>query len=320
MKLAFLSPCASGKIDGTVQHQIIDRLPNRVSLSEADVVVVPVSYFPTIRFNRELAAMRKPWICLDFCEYGPTWDKQDTLLWGKNHEQAEDFQGEEWTLFDNWVRSFPPILTFKRELLQTDACSTIKPLEFLCHLEPYPIQTKAQYDARPLEVSFTWGYSHSSRPRLHGDIFKGMATHGLGVISDLDHFHPHFDNHPPKRNWASIHIPWYARKPIADIMWLNERSKIGVSCWGRGLKSFRSSEMRSTIHALPWDDLAWSFPWIHGENCLQFRDQHEFQNLEHFTHRDDLYEIYCESEANLDRYRPQRYIHEYLLPAIQEVL
>lgn len=320
MKLHVLSPCATGKIDGTVKHQIIDRLPNQVSLSEADVVVVPVSYFPRITISDDILSLNKPYILLDYCEYGPTWDEKETILWGKNHSAATDYQDVDWRCFDDWVNYNPPILTFKRELLQKNACSTIKPLEFICHLEPYPIQTREQYDARPLECSFTWGYSHESRPRLHGDIFKAMATHSLGVISDWDQFHPHFSNNPPARTWATIHVPWYARKPIADVMWLNERSKIGVSCYGRGLKSFRSSEMRSTIHALPEDNLAWSFPWVHGQNCLKFRNGHEFEDLEQFTHRDDLYEIYCASEANLDHYRPHRYIQEYLLPAIQEVL
>lgn len=320
MKLHILSPCASGKIDGTVKHQIIDRLPNQVSLSEADVVVVPVSYFPRITISDGVLNLKKPYVLLDYCEYGPTWDQRETILFGRNHSTATDYQDVDWRCFDDWVRDNPPILTFKRELLQKDACSTIKPLEFICHLDPYPVQTKEEYNARPLEVSMVWGFSHEARPRLHGDIFKGMATHSLGVISDWDQFHPHFCNNPPDRTWATIHVPWYARKPIADVMWLNERSKIGVSCYGRGLKSFRSSEMRSTIHALPEDDLAWSFPWVHGQNSLKFRNGHEFEDLEAFTHRNDLYEIYCASEANLDHYRPHGYIHEYLLPAIQEVL
>lgn len=320
MKLHVLSPCATGKIDGTVKHQIIDRLQNQVSLSEADVVVVPVSYFQWIRLDLDLVHLKKPWVCIDFMEYGPTWDVTETLLLGKNHNQATDYQDAGWLALNDWVKDHPPILTFKRELLQKDACSTIKPLEFICHLEPYPLHDRNQYASRPFELSFCWGYSHESRPRLHGDIFKAMATHSLGVISDWDQFHPHFSNNPPARNWATMHVPWYARKPIADVMWLNERSKIGVSCYGRGLKSFRSSEMRSTIHALPEDDLAWSFPWVHGHNCLKFRNGHEFEDLEQFTHRDDLYEIYCASEENLDHYRPYRYIHEYLLPAIQEVL
>lgn len=318
MKLSILSPDATGKIDGTVQHQILDRLPNKVSLEEADVVIVPVSYFPRIRFNPRLRDIRKPYVLLNFCEYGSVWKMDRSLFIGRDDEAVYDC--EEWEYFAGWVRANPPALTFQRELLQADSCSTILPIEFLCHLEHYPVQKAEEYNARPIEVSFCWGFSHESRPRLHGEIFRAMSTHGIGVISDWDQFHPHFSNNPPARTWFTHHSPWYARKPMADIMWLNERSKIGVSCYGNGRKSFRSAEMRSTIMAMPEDNLCWSFPWVHGQNCLKFRDGHEFEDLEEFTHRDDLYDIYVAGEENLDRYRPNRYIHEYLLPAIQSIL
>jgi|SRR5882757_4474441 len=313
MKIAILSPDATGKIDGTIQHQILDNLPNVTSSHhDADVVIIPVSFFPDIKFNNRLNDIRKPYVLLDFMEYGSAWDQVDTHIFGRN--KASNIQTPDWNRFDDWVRSNPPKMTFKRELLSKDACSTINPIEFLCYLDRHPTQTQEEYNARPLEVSFIWGYSWESRPRLHGDIFKGMSTHSLGVISGWDQFHPHFDHNPPTRNWATCHVPWYARKPMADVLWMNERSKIGVSCRGHGVKNFRNGEMRSTIMAMPEDDLAWSYPWIHGVNCLRFRNGHEFEDIEAFTRRDDLYEIYLNGQENLDNYRTDKYIPNYILP------
>jgi hypothetical protein len=313
MRIAILSPDATGKIDGTVHSQILDHLPGVTTiLHGADLVIVPVSYFPDIQFNPRLNEIKQPWVLMDFMEYGSAWDQVDTHIFGRN--KASILQTAGWNRFDDWVNANPPKLIFKRELLAKDACSTIKPIEFLCYLDRHPIQAREEYNARPLDVSFIWGFSSAMRPRLHGDIFKGMSTHGIGVISDWDQFHPHFCHNPPSRTWATCHIPWYARKPIADVMWMNERSKIGVSCFGNGLKSFRSSEMRSTIMAMPEDNLEWSYPWIHGENCLRFRDGHEFSDLMDFTSRDDLYDIYLKCQENLENYRIDKYIPNYILP------
>jgi hypothetical protein len=321
MKLAIVSPLASNQIDGTIKHQLLDNLPNVVANQEqADAVIIPVSYFPDIEVNPRLYQIRKPVILVDYMEYGSSWNGEDTHIFGRNHHIAGCLQTPGWIHFSEWVKNNPPKLIFKRELLQKDACSTIKPISFLCHLERHPIQSREEYNARPLEVSFIWGFSHESRPRLHGAIFQAMATHGLGVISGWDQFHPHFEHNPPARNWATVHVPYYARHSMADVMWMNERSKIGVSCYGNGKVCFRTSEMRSTLMAMPEDNIAFPYQWVHGVNCLKFRNGHEFEDLEAFTRREDLYDIYVAGEANLDRYRPDRFIPEYFLPSIQSAL
>jgi len=323
MKIHILSPDGRGQIDGTVTKTLLDFLPQRVaSLHEADVVVVPISFYPDYTFNQELRSVgQRPWVMIDFTEYGSSWNQaaRTHLFGGTAETPANLLENGQWGVLHAFAAEKPPAAYFKRELLHRDRSERVHPVEFPCSLPPSVTNRKEDFDARPIEVFNCWGYSHASRPRLHGDIFHGMATHGLEVLSDWEQV-----NHlvPGKRNWVSIYSPWFVRKNIGQILSVQDKSKISVSLPGAGTKCFRSAESPlNSIMALPFDDLAWSYPWVDGLNCLRLTQGGEFTDLELFAASGAAtHAIYVESQENLDRYRSRRYVNEYILPTIEKSL
>lgn len=326
MKLHILSPCASGQIDGTIKNQILDRLPNLVdSVLAADAVVLPISFFANYQFNEALYKLKgKPLIVVDFLEYSTFWNGEETHLLGKNLQVAKNlFNKPEWMKLDGWLAANPPAMYFKRELLNRDRTDRVRPIEFLCYLDIPPVQSRAEFDARPFEVFHCWGYSHHTRPQLHAWIFEeGMARRGLGVISDWSHAYPYMQS-PQKRTWVSIYSPHYVRKPIAEMLWWHERSKIMVSLPGAGYKCFRSAEVVNSVHALMGEnDIAWSYPWEHGVNAIHLKWSLQGSVLWEVTTFEMhlLYDIYVAGQETLRKYQPENYIRDYLIPAIKGAL
>lgn len=313
-----MSPDAAARVDGTIQAHLLSGFQN-VSSSphDCDVILVPISTFADYRFNPKLRDIKKPWVLLDFLEYEWCFDMQNhcTHLFGLNTRECRWLSPAWWDLCD-FVRDNPPALYLKRELLAQDVSDTVKPVDWPCSLGELPLQTEDAFNSRSIEVFHCFGFSHPSRPRLHSDIFRAMTTHGIGVISELDHFQGYFQN-PSARTWASIYSPWYARKPIHDILWFQERSKMSVSLPGCGKKCFRMAEAPvHTIMALPWDDLAWSYEWADGENCIRLDSTHLFDDLDEATKRADLFKIYVRSQETIALYRTEAYAANYLTPLI----
>lgn len=317
-RIHILSPDATGARDGTVQAGLLDYLPNQVgSVLEADVVIVPISFLATYRFNDELNKLKKPYVLLDFCEFG--WDAGDKEN-RFGHSMVQTFghlSTPDYIRFDKWVMENPPVLALKRELFKRHQTDAMLPVEFPCQMEIPPIQTKEEFDKRPLEVFICFGLSHPSRFRLHGEIFQNAHRNGIHVVDDWadeDHF--------GKRTWATIYSPWYRRRLMSDVMRWNMMSKISVSLWGAGKKCFRHT-MESpvgSILALPSDNLAWAFIWQHGVNCIRLDDGHEADSLLNATTRQDLYEIYRNGQCTVARYCSKRYLDEYIMTEIKRVL
>lgn len=314
--ICVLSADESGQIDGTVQKLLIDYLPV-VSKSEADVAIVFISYLHVFKFSEQLLHINKPIVLVDFTEYG--WDFGDkNNQWGTGaHRDCGHLNTPEYALFDAWVQDRPPVLTFQRELQQRDRSPIRLPVEWPCDVPAVPLQTKEEFDARPMEVLFVWGLSNPSRPRLHGDIFRNSHDCGINVLSDWRD-----DGHFEKRNWAALYSPHWRRTHINEVHRWNQRAKISVSLPGAGAKCFRHT-MESpvgSIMALPFDTLAWSFEWLHLVNCIRLVPGHEFTSLESVTHCGDLWDIYRWGQATVDRWRPARYVSEYIMPAIASIL
>ncbi len=311
------------RIDGSIQSNILDHFHYIVSSpAKADVCLVPISFFHDYKFNPRLWDISdKPWVMIDFLEYEWCYfnEKNETHLFGKNTNDCR-WLNPNWEPLDEWVRNHPPILYFKRELLEKDASDTVKPVEWPAYLPDMPMQSEEEFNNRPLEVFSNWGFSHPSRPTLHSKIFEGM-NHGIGVISEASQFEPYLRDHPHARTWMSVFCPWFSRVPIADLSFYQRRAKLTVALHGCGKKCFRHSEAPvESIMALQEDRLAWSFPWVHGENCIRLRNGHEFEDLNEATKRDDLYRIYRSSQETIARYRGGAYVRDYLLPLIQSKL
>ncbi len=309
----YLMPFAvDGNIDPTVEHGILDHLPTRVqSESQADCVIVVVSYVGDYKFNPMLAKVRKPVILLDFIEGG--WDAgEKPNLLGYSLQDFGHLNTPEWARLTQWVRDIEPRLYFKRELHRRDRVSNRAPIEYPCRMEVPPLQSKEEFNARPIEVFSSWGLSNPSRQRLHGDIFRRAHDTGIHVVDAWDQ-----DNRFEGRTWATIHSPWFNRKPLEEVMRWQRRAKISVSMPGAGVKCFRSAESPvDSIMALHEDSLAWSFPWTHLENCIRLEPGNEFNSLYKVASLNMLYDTYCASRENILRYTSERYAREYLLPLI----
>ena len=322
MRTHVISPDLHGRIDGTISANLLSGFPDQSSSRhDCDVILVPISYFGDFQFNPVLKEIDRPYAILDYVEMEWCYfdEKNETHLFGRNTRDCR-WLNPHWHAFCDWVRDHPPAMYFKRELLRSDVSDKVKPIDWPCYLASSPFQSENEFNSRPIEVFFSWGFSHPSRPRLHAEIFKAMTTHGIGVLSETDQFSGYFKG-PCARTWASIFSPWYTRKPIADIVWYQARSKMSVSLPGCGKKCFRHSEAPvATIMALPLDDLAWSYAWMHGENCIRLVPEREFEDLDSATKRDDLYRIYVHSQETIEKYRTKPYVFDYLIPLIEGVM
>ena len=323
MRIFIQSPDGAKQIDGSVNDNLLKHLPNRVgSRYEADVVVIPISMYHNYTFNDELVHITQPIAIIDFIEYEWNYwsETSDTHLLGKNTHSCRWLAKDSWYQFDNWVASKRVVMYLKRELAKKDVTDNVKPIEWACYLPGGHLHSKDEFNSRRMEVFNCWGYSNPARADLHADIFKGINTHGLGVIAQFDHYDTYFA-HERARAWMSVYAPHWSRRNILDNMRFQENAKLTVSLPGAGQKCFRSTEAPvSSIMAMQQDDLAWSYDWTHGVNCIRFNKGNAFPELEAATHRDDLYDIYMGSLETVDKYRSQRYANEYVYPLIKNAL
>ncbi len=320
MKIFIESADSQLRVDGSVRCNLLNYFNHATSQTDADICVVPVSFFHDFKFNVRLLDITIPVVVLDMLEYEWCYfdETNETHLFGKNTADCR-WLNPHWLPLDDWLRNNPPLMYFKRELLKKDETDTVKPCEWLAYLPDAPFDSEDDFNKRPIEVFYNFGFSHPNRMILYGDIFsKGVINHGLGIISEASQYDGYFKN-PAARTWVANFCPWFSRVGIADIVWWQKRAKITPSLFGCGRKCFRHGEVVDSIMAKQIDDLAWSFPWTE-ENSILLRPGHEFEDLESATHRTDLYSIYKAGHANVDRYRGKRYVNEYMMPAIEGAL
>lgn len=336
MKLAIFSPDKGGTIEGALTSRLLRHIPT-VDIGEADVILIPISRIPHFEFNPQLEGIRGKTVLLDMIEYGANdWDRQHTHIWGKGLDGFSTFdcmKRGEWERFDRWLKDHPPILTLKRELLQADVSPTLRPLDYTCYLPSPSLESPEAFNSRPLDVFFSWGHSHEGRRRVQGEIWKQSSHKGYEVISSWDQFSV-LQRGDAGRVWAAIYCPHYTRVDISQVMQWQGQSKLSLSLPGAGVKCFRSAESPvNSIMVLQEDTLAWAYPWVHGVNCIRvFKESESFDSMRGLVgdeevpamiealQRDDLFSIYAESLRTIDKYRPENYIRDYILPAIQSVL
>lgn len=302
---------STGTID-SVYHTLIRHL--NLSMN-----IVLVSWDENFTFNNELKKI-KDYVLMCYCEYGYDWDleKSGSHIWGKNSAKFPRYYTGDWVKFDNWVKENPPKVTFKRELLAKDVSHEIKPVDYPATVNPYPIQTKEEFLNRPITGSYYFGRSHEGRLILHGNIWVGATKYGYSVCDNLNYFN-HFMHHEQGKKYVSFNIPHYVRQPIETIMTINGLSKIGIVPFGAGIKTFRAAEVCCNAVMLMWeDDLAWSFDWVHGVNCLKCKQGEEVETIENWASDERLYSIYVEGVKNWENYRTENYINNYLLPIINK--
>lgn len=347
MTFNVISPDVNGTIEGVINQHLLSYLPTSFT---PDATIVPLSRSdPNFKFDQSLYNIKGPVILVDFFEYNAhEWDRMSTHIWGQGAIDKyraffdHSVNTMEWRKVDKWVSECPPAAVFKRELLAKDVTPTLLPIDYPCYILPQPLQTKSEYMARPLDVLFHWGYSHAGRRRVHGDIFKKARDYGYDIITEFSQLGRHIEcRHPtdPKNLWASVYTPHFDRVDISRVVEMTGKSKITLSMPGNGVKCFRHTEAPvNSVMAMHDDNLAWSIPWTHNINCLKisidkkseynpslmmriggFNEEVE-EMWEALNCGTDLYGLYCESLQHIDRYRSERYVKEYFIPAVEKIL
>lgn len=296
------------------------------------VPIVQISSLQDYVFNPSLYEL-KEWILADFCEYGAN-DFNDgiTHVWGVNIELFPKAQTEEWKKFDQFVKDNPPALIFKRELLKDCNTENVYPINFPCLWEIPAIQTKFEFESRPLEVFNVWGYSHELRRMLHGEIFINAVKRNRAVIDNFSHLSEEIKD--KRKKWLTVFTPWHSRYDMKDVLSWQGLSKLSVSLPGAGFVCFRHSEACINSAMVMRDDpVRWSYDWINGENCIKFpvgKDadsirgitgaKQAIETIEEALNNPLLYEIYCEGVNTCHKYSLHNYVSNYIEPIIKKHL
>jgi len=301
--ITLLSSDAAGQIDGTAMSNLYGHLPKG-----DDLTAVPVSYVPNYRFNPELERVKTPIVVFDFLEYF-NFHNHRTHLLGTGDLPRNMADSPEWQKLHEFFQARPIHRYFKRELFAHDAPEGALPLEWPCYMEAWPREDKANFDSRKFPVFNCWGHSSSARPRFHSGVYELMAEGKVDVCSSWDQLEAF------PGGWISLHTPSSHRRHYNEILLWQSRSKTSITLPGSGVKCFRSTE--SPVNSIPVmadDDCRWSIPWVHGENCLRVGAHAPAHDLSGFIDSLPLHQIYLNAQDTVDRYRTQRYIHEYIIP------
>ena len=306
-----VSPCASGNFDHVWYNLLKD--------VNAHLPILIVTRLENFKFNPNLYSLDK-YILVDGCEYG--WSERfdnGTHLFGINTEKYSQFDNEEWKKFDEFVKSKPPLLTFKRELLEGDESETVVPISYPSW-HPIPeTQTKDSFDKRLISANFIWGFSHERRRSLHGEIWSRCAEFDYIVCDNIEKLFEFFEHESNPKKWLTVNIPWYARLAMETIISINGMSKISLSLPGAGRHCFRMSEspMNSVMYKHD-DGIKESYPWVKNVNCLKSESGKEIETIIESLKSPDLYDIYCAGVENCRNYWLPTYQKKYIQPLIDK--
>lgn len=316
MKLYLLSSDAGGDRNPILEQGIFRHLPLTASMREADAVAVPICFVNDYRFNEELLKFNKPLVLFDFMEFG--WQAGGAEnIFGQNITPAfGHINTPEWLKLDQWVATLKNPLLFKRELFTRDVTDFRIPIEFPCVHEISSIQSKDEFESRPIEVFFNWGYSHPIRQRMHGRVFSSAVHLNAHIVDG-------WTQRIEGNAWVTIHTPHYERKSIREVLEWQGRSKVSISLPGAGVKCFRSAEAPvNSVMALLHDELAWSYPWIDGDNCIRLDSNCHITRMAEIIRNGNgsLYEMYRRSQETIRKYEQHAYARDYIIPSIESRL
>jgi len=285
-----------GNTDG-VLHRVCELIS-----SPLPIVLMAKTY--NYKFNAAALEPIKDYILVEASEYGWNWDldKSGTHIWGKNTNEFPQFsENEHYQLFDDWVKANPPKFTLKRELLKRDVTDTMKPIDYPCFYEAKEIQDIDMFNGRPVTAFYFWGRSHEARLRLHANIWMAASQKGFSVCDNISFFEK-FVFEEDSKKWVSLNIPHYGRIDIRELLGRQQLSKFSIAMPGAGIKTFRHCESPINSVMVKWKDyLAWAYPWVGGENCIETEDGKEIESIEQASENPNLYDIYKAGVENCQR-------------------
>ncbi len=308
-----VSPDLNGQMDGSVL-----RIAREIN---SPYPIVPITRIGGFKFNPDLLSLDK-YVLLDYSELYWNSENTDTHLFGKNTgDYPEQFPGDDWKKFDDFVREQPPVVYFKRELLNKDRTDFVYPIDYPCWVEPPPIHSKEDFNKRPLEVFFFWGRSHEERVRLHSDIWSNSSRNGASINDNVYQIQNFLAEESNPKKWVTLYMPHYSRIDISNLLGINGLSKLSVSLFGAGRKCFRTTGESpvNSLMVMQKSESCYTYEWEHGVNCLMFPETKvDVTLLDEFLKRDDLYEIYCKGVETVNKYKIHDYVNNYILPIINK--
>lgn len=254
------------RTDG-VAHNLCQRI-------KTDLPILLISRQENLNLNPEVFSLKgKKYVIVDYLELGWDWDREETLIVGKNTGRFRDAcQSDSWMELDAFVRENPPVLYFKRELLAKDKTDTIIPIEYPNWQPEHQPQSFEEFNNRPIYLFHYWGRSHEGRLMAHGELWKHAAKNGYSVCDNVYYINNFLAEETNPKKIITLWIPHYARIEISELLKVNALSKLSLSLPGAGVKCFRSTgeSLVNSVMILPEDDLAYSHDFIDGVNCVKF--------------------------------------------------
>lgn len=297
----------NGNVD-SAYHTLVNHIPT-------DKTIVMVSYSDNFVFNDELLSLKEgEFILFDFIEMGWSYD------WSKHslENYHKRFKGDEWKKFHDWAYGKPKF-AFKRELDKKTAnlIPEYKPIEYPCVIEKWPVQTREEFNARPINVFQYWGRSNECRLRIHSEIWLHAFKKGFQPCDNVYYINQYLAEEQGEK-WITLWIPHWARIDIKNLMAVNNLSKLSLSWPGAGYKCFRTMEAPvNSVMVMHKNDFAWAYGWDET-NCILVEPGKEIEGIEAALQREDLYDIYLAGMENVDKYRTENYINNYILPLINQ--
>lgn len=306
-----VSPDINGNMDGSVL-----RIAQHIN---SPIPIVPITRIEGFRFNPELLKLDK-YVLLDYSELYWNSENTDTHLFGKNtNDYPQQFPGEDWKQFDDFIRGNPPVVYFKRELLNKDRSELVHTIDYPCWAEIPPIQSRNEFNKRVVEVFFFWGRSHEERVKLHSSFWSNSSRNGASICDNIYQYQKFIQEESNPKKWVTLYMPHYSRIDISHLLNINGQSKLSVSLFGAGRKCFRTTGESSvnSVMVMQNSEANYTYPWVHGANCLMFPDtKADVTLLDEFLQRPELYEIYCNGVENTRKYQIDNYVNNYILPII----
>lgn len=295
--------------DGTI-HRVLQHI-------ETDIPILLLSRVDELDFNEEVLELAGgKFVVVDFIEAGWDVEIKETLILGRN--KAAFMKGEGWGRVSDFLALNEPYLYFKRELLANDVTDKILPIEYPNFSKEFEPETRENFNSRPISACFYWGRSHEARLMLQGEIWKNAARKGYAVCDNIYYLNNFMAEEENENKWISLWIPHYQRIDISEILKINGLSKTAISLPGCGVKCFRTTEViANSIMVMPEDNLAYSYPFEHGKNCIKFpindvtglkEEWKVCEAVEEVLKRNDLYDIYLNSLHAAKWYQVDNYI------------
>jgi hypothetical protein len=343
MVKVFTTVCGIGGADRCVDGWVLDhirRIPDLVLVDtpeECDLVFFSWTwrpeYQPDHAMIERLLRVAKPVVVFDYLECG-----NDTEIILTNPGDGA------WTPWISALQKYSPCaaleplikLYFKREYAPAKLPKTPFPVvatdfmsDFIKEFDEQQLTSRTEYDSRPIDLFFCYGYSGAERMLLHAELLRRYHD-PFRMCFTLDQVANSL-RLGYKNIKALLFIPPELRYQFVDVLKYQGMSKISLSLRGASWKCFRHAEAcKNSVMALQECRSDFAFPWRDGFNCVTLPNLPRMNPGPHYwldmaasltklslALDSDLYPVYVEGRMNAVNYITENYIDRHWLPHLR---